>query len=78
MTIPVKGKGAAAGPRAGSYYRVEPRIQYATTSDGVSIAYAALGEGRTIVFATRVWGDIHVYASVEQLSPCASRCGYGL
>jgi pimeloyl-ACP methyl ester carboxylesterase len=44
----------------------EPRIQYTRSTDGVSIAYAALGEGHPIVFATRVWGDIHVYANVPQ------------
>jgi len=31
---------------------MEPRIQYATTSDGVSIAYWTLGEGMPLVFAT--------------------------
>jgi class 3 adenylate cyclase len=30
---------------------MEPRIQYAKTSDGVSIAYAAAGKGRTVIFA---------------------------
>ncbi len=29
---------------------MEPRIQYAQTADGVSIAYATLGEGRPLVF----------------------------
>ncbi len=28
---------------------MEPRIQYAKTSDGVSIAYASEGEGPTLV-----------------------------
>ena len=28
---------------------MEPRIQYARTSDGVSIAYATAGEGRCVV-----------------------------
>jgi class 3 adenylate cyclase len=46
-----------------------PQIQYATTSDGVSIAYATMGEGRPIVLSTRVWGDIHVYSAVEQFRP---------
>ncbi len=48
---------------------MEPRIQYAKTSDGVSIAYATLGEGPPIVFSTRAWGDIHVYSTVEQFRP---------
>jgi class 3 adenylate cyclase len=42
---------------------MEPQIQYATTSDGVSIACAALGEGPAIVFAPNIWGDLHLYAS---------------
>jgi class 3 adenylate cyclase len=42
---------------------MEPRIQYATTSDGVNIAYAALGEGPAVVFAPAVFGDLHLYAS---------------
>jgi len=29
---------------------MEPRIQYAQTADGVSIAYAAAGKGRTLIF----------------------------
>jgi class 3 adenylate cyclase len=40
---------------------MEPRIQYAKTSDGVSIAYAAFGDGPTIVVAPSMWGDIHMY-----------------
>src|SRR3990172_2802630 len=30
---------------------MEPRIQYAKTSDGVSIAYATLGEGRRLLLS---------------------------
>ena len=29
---------------------MEPRIQYAKTSDGVSIAYAAMGDGPPLVY----------------------------
>ena len=29
---------------------VEPVIQYATTTDGVSIAYSTIGEGPPVVF----------------------------
>ena len=31
---------------------MEPQIQYVTTSDGVSIAYYALGEGKPLVYLT--------------------------
>jgi class 3 adenylate cyclase len=42
---------------------MEPRIQYAKTTDGVSIAYAVFGEGPPIVFAVNGWGDIHMYSA---------------
>ena len=42
---------------------MEPRIQYAQTKDGVSIAYCVLGVGPTLVFATAVWGDVHMYSN---------------
>ena len=29
---------------------MEPRIQYAKTGDGVSIAYSTAGEGRSMIF----------------------------
>jgi len=52
---------------------MEPRIQYAKTSDGVSIAYSVLGEGPTLVSITS-WGGVHMYsqfaptrADVDQL-----------
>ena len=48
---------------------MEPRIQYTTASDGVSIAYGTLGEGPPMLFSTRVWGDIHVYTTVKQFRP---------
>ncbi len=48
---------------------MEPRIQYTTTSDGVSIAYATLGKGPTIVFSARPWGDVHTYTTVEEFRP---------
>ena len=38
-----------------------PRIQYAKTSDGVSIAFCVMGEGQPIVYASNVWGDVHWY-----------------
>jgi len=42
---------------------MEPRIQYAKTSDGVSIAYAVFGTGPPIVFPGSIWGNIHLYKS---------------
>jgi class 3 adenylate cyclase len=42
---------------------MEPRIQYAKTSDGVSIAYATLGKGPPVVYSTALWGDIADYQS---------------
>ncbi len=42
---------------------MEPRIQYAKTSDGVSVAYAVMGEGRPIVYAGGAFGDVHLYSS---------------
>jgi pimeloyl-ACP methyl ester carboxylesterase len=37
---------------------MEPRIQYARTSDGVNIAFATWGRGRPIVLPSNVWGNI--------------------
>ncbi len=42
---------------------MEPRIQYATTSDGVSIAYTVLGAGPPIVVVGTAFGDVHIYSS---------------
>jgi pimeloyl-ACP methyl ester carboxylesterase/DNA-binding CsgD family transcriptional regulator len=38
-----------------------PVIQYAQTSDGVSIGYISLGVGQPIVFASNIFGDSHFY-----------------
>ena len=48
---------------------VEPRIQYAKTSDGVNIAYWTLGEGKVL-------GDgiMSVFASAHQAIEAAQRC----
>ena len=58
---------------------MEPRIQYARTSDGVSIAFAVMGEGRTVVRVPPVpWS--HVQREWEDLSfllpikPLAGAC----
>ncbi len=37
--------GVAVGSRIADNRRMEPQIRYVKTSDGVSIAYAAAGEG---------------------------------
>ena len=47
---------------------MEPRIQYAKTSDGVSIAYAVFGEGPVIVFPAGIFGDIHLYSAFPVLA----------
>ncbi len=44
---------------------MEPRIQYAKTSDGVSIAFTVLGSGtETLVSAPNIWGDLHLYKAM--------------
>jgi class 3 adenylate cyclase len=44
---------------------MEPRIQYAKTSDGVNIAYAVFGEGPAIVFPSSIWGNVHSYKRTQ-------------
>src|SRR5437867_2558076 len=44
---------------------MEPRIQYAKTSDGVNVAYCDMGKGQPLVYASNVWGDIHWYRHNE-------------
>ena len=51
---------------------MEPRIQYAKTSDGVSIAYAFLGEGPLIVFASNIWGSLHMSCIPSGPSPATA------
>jgi len=36
-------------------------MQYATTSDGVRVAYMSLGDGPAIVFASNIFGDLSAY-----------------
>jgi pimeloyl-ACP methyl ester carboxylesterase len=38
---------------------MNPRVQYAKTSDGVNIAYAVFGAGPVVVFASTTWGSLH-------------------
>ncbi len=42
---------------------MEPQIQYAATSDGVSIAYAVFGDGPPIVDVSYGFGNLHLLAS---------------
>ena len=35
---------------------MEPRIQYAKTSDGVNVACCDMGKGQPLVYASNVWG----------------------
>src|SRR4029453_11559557 len=47
---------------------MEPRIQYARTSDGVNIAYAVFGTGAPVVLTSNIWGDLNlIYAGLFQL-----------
>jgi class 3 adenylate cyclase len=39
---------------------MEPRIQYAKTSDGVSIAYSVTGEAPPVILTTSFFGDLHL------------------
>jgi len=50
---------------------MEPRIQYAKTSDGVNIAYAVFGSGPPVVFPSLVFGSLHMYknAPVRRQQP---------
>ena len=43
---------------------MEPRIQYAQTKDGVSIAYASRGQGSVLVLAPAAWCTTTGEASV--------------
>jgi class 3 adenylate cyclase len=45
---------------------MEPRIQYAKTSDGVSIAFTVIGSGtEALVSASSTWGDLQMYKAVR-------------
>ena len=55
---------------------MEPRIQYARTSDGVNIAYGVFGEGLPLIYSPSAHGiGVHYYSylsysrrSVDQLT----------
>jgi pimeloyl-ACP methyl ester carboxylesterase/DNA-binding CsgD family transcriptional regulator len=40
---------------------VSPAIQFATTSDGVRIAYVSLGDGPAVVWASNIYGEANGY-----------------
>jgi pimeloyl-ACP methyl ester carboxylesterase/DNA-binding CsgD family transcriptional regulator len=40
---------------------ISPPIQYATTSDGVRIAFTSLGSGPPLVFASNIFGQLSAY-----------------
>ena len=46
---------------------MEPRIQYARTSDGVNIAYWALGEGPALVHLTFIFGHVRLEWEIPQV-----------
>jgi class 3 adenylate cyclase len=48
---------------------MEPRIQYAKTSDGVSIAYAVAGAGLPVVFASPLFGGLHMASTTSRPWP---------
>ena len=49
---------------------MEPRIQYAKTSDGVNIAYAVFGSGPpAIVSPSNIWGNLHQYKHGTGFNP---------
>ena len=44
---------------------MEPRIQYAKTSDGVNIAYSVIGDGPPLVIGSSFWGTLHMRRSFD-------------
>ena len=44
---------------------MEPRIQYAKTSDGVNIAYSVIGDGPPLVVVSTLWGTLHMRRSFD-------------
>src|SRR5438876_11880074 len=46
--------------------RMEPRIQYCTTSDGVRIAYAVLGDGSSIIYSSIFPFGVHLYSQLAR------------
>ncbi len=57
-----------------------PPIQYATSTDGVRIAYISVGEGAPLVFASNIFGDATRYLSenahVREVTDRLARLGW--
>jgi class 3 adenylate cyclase len=57
---------------------MEPRIQYARTSDGVSIAYAVFGDGWPVIYGPSIWNlGLHQYAHLSYSRRGVDRMGVG-
>src|SRR6202162_5488212 len=55
---------------------MEPRIQYAQTSDGVSIAYSVVGSGPPLVrVTTALWNHVEAWWRIAQYRKMAERLG---
>jgi class 3 adenylate cyclase len=39
---------------------MQPALRYVRTKDGVSIAYAVFGQGPLVVYASTIWGSLHM------------------
>ncbi|MCH7998003.1 MAG: adenylate/guanylate cyclase domain-containing protein [Chloroflexi bacterium] len=56
---------------------MEPRIQYAKTKDGVSIAYATSGQGPPLVVCPTGWLQFSLYRQVPSFNALMERLGTG-
>jgi len=56
---------------------VEPRIQYAQTADGVSIAYAATGQGPPLVACPTGMLQFSLYRKIPSFNALMERLGHG-
>ena len=56
---------------------MEPRIQYAKTSDGVSIAYAKTGEGPPLVMCPMSSEQFSLFQQIPEVGSYYERLGKG-
>ena len=56
---------------------MEPRIQYTKTEDGVSIAYASIGEGPPLVVMPALWEQFSLTWEMEEWRDFLARLGRG-